>query len=355
MRIGVYTSLFGRYDGLVEPPSSDEDIDYICFTDDPLLRSERWDIRLVAPAFAEDSVRSARLLKIVGDESLDQYDVTLYVDASVRLNMRAREIVDAWLPPDADMALASHSYRETLLEEFDEVIRLNYDDRARVYEQLVHYGIAHPDQLAARPLWTGILVRRNNVRVRGAMRVWADHVLRYSRRDQLSVLIALATSGLRFHRLDVDNFASDSHEWPVIDRRRVALGKAPLLPIGPLIADLRRAMTRIGDLESEIERLQPEKLAELEVATQAMRREIEDGTAQRAVLEQQLAAALRTAGALEERERQERARQERERQEQLAREQPGVRSAASELRAALGRWWRRSRRERVDSTGDSAR
>ncbi|MDF2560587.1 MAG: hypothetical protein K0R99_2033 [Microbacterium sp.] len=254
MRICVYTALIGQYDGLIEQPvAASSTADFICFTDDPELTSQTWEIRRVERALPQDPVRSARMYKILGDGSLDDYEVTLYIDASVLLRGSPEQVIEEWLADGDDIALSSHGYREQLVDEFDEVVRLQYDDRARVYEQLMDYAVEYPDVLEARPLWTGMLVRRRTPAVAAAMRVWADHVLRYSRRDQLSVLVALRSDDIAVRVLDVDNFDSPNHQWPVIPQRRIPQGKAPALPSGPLLAELRRANRQIEVLTSDFE------------------------------------------------------------------------------------------------------
>jgi hypothetical protein len=253
MRTCVYTAIFGGYDGLLDQEvAATSTSNFICFTDDPGLKSTTWQIELVEPAFREDAVRSARLHKIVGNPTVHDYDATLYIDASVVLRRPPEEILSEWLIEGVDMAAPLHSYREQLVDEFDEVIRLNYDDRARVYEQLTDYAVAHPDVLSRKPVWTGMLARRWSPPVDAAMRTWADHVLRYSRRDQLSVLVALETLNTLYRPLELDNFESESHRWPVIHERRIASGKAAAVPAGPLVAELRRARRRIDELTSEV-------------------------------------------------------------------------------------------------------
>lgn len=261
--ICVFTAVFGRYDSIVEQPVAQRSgARFVCFTDDPALTSETWEIRLVEPTFAADPVRSARMQKILGPHVDFDFTVSLYIDASVRLRATPEELVAAWLTDDVDMALPVHSYRENLIDEFDEVIRLNYDDRARVYEQLSDYAEASPDVLEARPHWTAILIRRNREPVARAMRVWADHVLRYSRRDQLSVMAALG-GDIAYRSIDIDNFGSPFHQWPVIEGRRIAQGKAPVVPPGPTLVELRRAHRRADELEKTVEELQPDRVAEL--------------------------------------------------------------------------------------------
>lgn len=326
MKICVYTVILGRYDALLDPTEgSAAGAEFICFTDDPTLSSDVWDIRLVEPSFPTDIVRSARMLKILGHESLSEYDVTVYMDASVRLRTPPGQLVSAWLESDHDMALANHSFRAHLVDEFDEVVRLNYDDRGRIYEQLVDYATFTPDLLLERPVWTGILIRRSTPAVASAMRIWADHVLRYSRRDQLSILVALHGSDLRYRALDVDNFESEFHLWPVLDNRRIAAGKAPASPSGPLVAELHRAKADIVRLHARIDSLGAQTIDELTVTTENLRAQIEEGTRERERLERQIDDCKRLAGVYEER----------------LRAVSGIEGAISNLRRALTRRFRR--------------
>jgi chromosome segregation ATPase len=49
------------------------------------------------------------------------------------------------------------------------------------------------------------------------MRVWLDHILRYSRRDQLSLLVALDTHPIEMRALPLENRETRWHRWPKID------------------------------------------------------------------------------------------------------------------------------------------
>lgn len=297
----VYTAIIGAYDALVEPAGAAlaSGIDFICFTDDPSLTSAAWDVRVVTPRLATDGVRSARSLKILGHDDLREYDETLYIDASVRLRQDPSALLDDWLA-GADFALAAHSYREQLLDEFDEVVRLNYDDRTRVHEQLYDYASLESDVLNHRPFWTGMLARRNVDSVRDAMTQWYDHVLRYSRRDQLSLPVVLSGRDLRVNRVDLDNFSSHWHEWPVITGRKISAGKSNHETLGPVLSDLRREQRRAADLDAELRARDPETAALVEEVN-GLRAQVQQGTQERQVLEQRLNDALREQGRLAER------------------------------------------------------
>jgi hypothetical protein len=294
VRVCVYTVLLGNYDQLLpQPVAADSSADFVCFTDDASLVAEGWRIELVEPFLPQDLHRSSRLLKILGHESLDAYDVTVCIDASVQLRATPEEIVASWLSEDADMAFAHHSYRTTVLEEFDEVVRLNYDDRARVYEQLTDYAVVYPDVLDARPRWGGLIVRRKNARVAATERIWFDQVMRYSRRDQLSLVVAITRGPARVSSLDVDNFDSRFHRWPVIERRRVAMGKADQYSSGPLVADIRRSRARIAELEEQVQSLAPGVVSDLRSEVERLHGEIARAAEFRRLLDEEIDALRR--------------------------------------------------------------
>lgn len=251
-RRAVYTALLGGYEELLEQPvAAQTDIPFICFTDDPALTSETWRIVLVEPMFPLDLVRSQREFKIRGHEDVAGFEETLYIDNSVLLKKAPDEILDAWLA-EADYGVSLHSYRERVIDEFDEVVALNYDDAARVQEQLLHYADLYPDLIQQHPYWNGMIARRNTPEVQAAMERWFDHVLRYSRRDQLSANVTLSLSGLRVNGVELENFESDLHSWPVEVARKIHLGKNNKRNAGPLLAEVARLKRETAELSQRL-------------------------------------------------------------------------------------------------------
>ena len=216
----VCTALIGGYERLTEQPIvSDSQVQFICFTDDPELTSQTWQVRRVEPRFAMDPVRSARDVKVRLDRYLPNAGETLWIDNSVLLLSRPEDLLDAWLA-EVDLAVPRHSFRGTLSGEFAEVSVLGLDDVARVFEQVAHYEALDPQVLAEPVLWTGILARRmTSDRVRAFGELWMDHILRYSRRDQLSVNTALRGAGVPTRIVELDNHVSPHHRWPVSEGR----------------------------------------------------------------------------------------------------------------------------------------
>lgn len=257
-RRAVFTALLGSYEELIEQPwAARSDVDFICFTDSPDLVADSWDVRRVEPLFPLDLGRSQRALKILGHESLQGYDELIYIDNSVMLTADPREVFETWLD-GADLAIPTHSFREHVIDEFDVVVELRYDDPARVHEQLLHYAELHPEVLDERPYWNGFSARRRTPAVDAAMTRWFQHVLRYSRRDQLSINVALAESDVAVRRIEIDNNESPWHRWPVVLTRDPRATEIPLRRSGPLLAENARLRRFANEAESRTHSLQTE-------------------------------------------------------------------------------------------------
>ena len=244
----VYTVLFGDYEELNELRITREpDIDYICFTDNRELRSETWNIHLTTPEFPLDSVRSQRLIKISGHEHLSRYSETLYIDNSVIIKQPASAFFEMLLA-ESDIGMPRHSFRETVLEEFQEVSRLEFDSPLRLEEQLQHYKSTYPETLEMQPLWTAIIARRNSSSTESFERTCANHVLRYSRRDQLSLRVAQLISKVDIFEKEINNTGSVMHEWPVVQGRS---SEVPSFEIKSVNSDVNLLESRLTELRKE--------------------------------------------------------------------------------------------------------
>jgi len=209
----VYTALLGGYEQLLEQPiARDSSAEFICFTDSDDLNSSTWRVVKISPAWPLDPVRSARHLKVLGHPALADFDETMWIDNRILLKVDPDLVFDNWLG-DADLALPTHDHRATVADEFQTIIDEGFDDPARVREQWNHYSILAPEVLDETPLWTAILLRRNCDAVRATMRLWMDQLLRYSRRDQLSIGFVLSQRPIRLSVQSLANFESDIHTW----------------------------------------------------------------------------------------------------------------------------------------------
>lgn len=213
MKRAVVTAIFGEYEALVEQPVAAESAcDFICFTDDSELTSSTWNLVAVTPAIPGDAARSVRQVKIVGHPRLSQYSETLWIDNRVVLRRRPEELLESWLE-GFDLAMIRHSHRASVLDEYRAVLRKRLDSPARVREQLAMMRQFGPSVLEEVPYWGALIARRHTLPVAEFAQTWMNSVLRFSRRDQLSVNEAIARCKLAVNGVELDNFASEWHMW----------------------------------------------------------------------------------------------------------------------------------------------
>lgn len=238
-RTCVYTVLTGGYETLQEQPvAADSAVPFLCLTDDPDLKSETWRIVHVDVAIGMDPIRSQRELKIRPHVHVPDFDRSLYIDNTVRLTEKP-EIIFEKTGNSASFAISLHDFRKTILDEFIAVAESGLDDQARIFEQLNHYTIDCPQILSEQPFWTGLMIRDHlNPDVRKAMEIWAVHVHRYSRRDQLSANLAFHVAGISPQIMDIGSKSSRFHSWPQPTERKSV--RAPSWPAPLTVVERRK-------------------------------------------------------------------------------------------------------------------
>jgi hypothetical protein len=255
----VYTALVGNYERLNEQPIAlRSDIPFICFTDDPNLRSETWQVRPVACALARDFPRSQREIKLRPHKYLPDFEASLYIDSNILLTERPEAIFERYFPASG-LALARHSFRRTVGDEFVEVYNNGLDDPGKFVEQLDHYLATCPDILDERPFWGGLLLcDLRSEPTRALLELWFTHVLRYSRRDQLAFNYVARQLGFAPDAIEIDNHTSWFHRWP-LEAGRIRDKAAPsalamLSPLAPMIARIRASDEELHGLRRELKR-----------------------------------------------------------------------------------------------------
>lgn len=247
----VYTAVIGDYESFssfkyeVSPNTK-----LVVFTDSDNLKSDTWEVIKINPRFPHDNIRSARYIKIMGPTIFADIQQSLWIDNTVLLKVSPDIVLDNFLK-DTDFALPFYSDRDSVAAEFSAVQNAGYDDFTRVYEQLFHYQTSFPEVLTEKPLWTGILARNHTTQVKDLMLIWWEQVLRYSRRDQLSINYALSCVNINATGIPLNNMNSDIHEWPVYTAR-----KSKMTQNNTILEAIQNApISKLSALEFENEQL----------------------------------------------------------------------------------------------------
>jgi hypothetical protein len=245
---------------MAQPVAREFDTPLICFTDQAVDPGTGWEVRPLESMLPADPHRSARWGKMHPHVLLPDFDTSFYIDNSILLTADPAPLFDRFLPPDAGMAGFAHSYRETVRDEFEEVLRLQKEAPWICEEQLEAYEATDPEALELRPIAAGFLFRRHaDPVVQRAMDLWWFNVLRYSGRDQLSIHLACRQAGLKVLVHEVDNFLSDFHEWPRLAARVEGVETPLNLRPERRIAALEE---RIAELEAALAKLDHDRHAD---------------------------------------------------------------------------------------------
>lgn len=183
----VYTALFGDYDSLIDPHMGNTNVDYdfICFTDQPELSSEVWDIRVVQDNDLPPNLLNRRY-KMLPHIYLKDYKSSLYIDSNIGIKDNLSELFTR-LSEKNPIFIPNHPFRCCLYEELDECERsgqISSELKNRVIEKYLAEGMPKSNGLTEN----GIILRlHHHQRIVAFMNEWYDLVLNFCPRDQVTL------------------------------------------------------------------------------------------------------------------------------------------------------------------------
>jgi hypothetical protein len=217
-RLVVYTVLIGDKEPLGNPlailpekAATDLEIDYVCITDNRLLKSDVWRFEYIDSTHLPPEKLSRRA-KAMPHEYFSAHDVSLYIDNTVAFKR---------LPTSADILLAGHAYlfrvfrhptRNHPGEEAGAIATLGYESIPVLCEQLDFYAKQQPIETIT-PLSTCTVILRSH-RHPSVIRqgvIWWEQILGFSKRDQMSFDYAVRQAGC-----DIDYFPGFKHDNDLI-------------------------------------------------------------------------------------------------------------------------------------------
>jgi hypothetical protein len=211
----VYTCITGGYDSLVEPKYVSEDFDYICFTDNPNLTSNVWNIKPLPKETEELSqVKKQRYVKINPHKLLKEYDLSIWVDGCVTLKGDLNELLDKTLKEDYSIYIPKHPNRNCIYTEAIVVVKMRKDKKENVDPQIDRYKQeGFPKDYGL--LQSNILIRKhNNEDCIRLMEDWFNEIKNGSHRDQLSFNYASwKNKDIKISYLDKDIYKSKWFFW----------------------------------------------------------------------------------------------------------------------------------------------
>jgi hypothetical protein len=193
-RIVVYTALFGNYSGLIEQPTI-KGVDFICYTDQD-ISSKSWQIKKVVPPVPGDNTRSNRYYKLLPHKHLDNYDISVYIDANYLIIKDFSTIVREKLKTNL-MVCFDHNQtildkRDCIYEEHNELVNIAtnkniYRDSLESMQRQIDFFKQENYPSHNGLIFAAVLIRKHKDKeIITLMELWWSFVKNRSRRDQLS-------------------------------------------------------------------------------------------------------------------------------------------------------------------------
>lgn len=182
MNLVIYTAIFGGHDNLKTPKISNENIQYICFSDQ-LIKCPPWKIIYIKPKF-KDGRREARKFKILSHKYLKDFKYSIWLDGSYEILDDLSKFVKKWLGKNC-IAVKKHPVRNCLYDEALFCMKQKLDARKLIVKQINKYfreGYPKNNGLVE----SSILIRKHTEDVKTFNERWWWEVKNFSRRDQIS-------------------------------------------------------------------------------------------------------------------------------------------------------------------------
>lgn len=183
-KIVVYTAIMGDYDDLRDPLFYNENVTYICFTNNKAITSNKWNIHYVK----DDTLTNvifARKLKILPHHYFKEFDVSIWIDGKLQIQDDLIKFLDKYCQK-SPLLCFPHFSRECVYEEAAACIFSHKGKKEDIIRQIVNYyqqGFAFNSGLYE----TGVLIREhNNPIIAKAMENWWGEIMKFSARDQIS-------------------------------------------------------------------------------------------------------------------------------------------------------------------------
>ncbi len=212
----VYTSIYGQYDQLRPHPEHPGVEVWVCFTDDPDLKCDGWDVVVEPPRFPHPRL-SAKWRKCHPPVA----NRTLWIDGSIDLhNLGLVDAVNERLD-DFPVTMFTHPWRDCIYDEVEASRPMpKYRDLgAAMYQQVGHYR-AHgwPEHGG---LWASTVIgRRGSPEVVAMGAAWFAHCETFTYQDQLSLPYLLRAYDLEVGPLP---YALHQNPWYVWQPHRSEL------------------------------------------------------------------------------------------------------------------------------------
>ena len=201
-KIAIYTSVFGKYDNLLEPLFLPDNCDFFVITDLEVDSSSAWKKIDTLPEMANMSnVEKNRYVKINPHLLFKDYDYSIYVDGNIKIMSDLTEYIH--MLNEVGIGTHLHHLRNCV---YDELIAINKSKKDTKENIAKHRKLLDENGMPKKYglLQCSVIVREhNNPTCVKIMNEWWNEFKNYSKRDQISLPHVLYSNGITVDKVGV--------------------------------------------------------------------------------------------------------------------------------------------------------
>lgn len=208
MDVIVYSAIYGGYDPQLWPAPSLPGVEFVCFTDDPELTGDGWDVRVVERPEQHPRMR-AKWFKIMTHLALPDAERTLWLDGSHKI-IDAGGILRSLEHAERTGIAAHHHPRRCIYAEAE--ASMQFEKYASLSPSTVDQAEQYRRQgyPASAGLWAlGSIARVRSDRLDAAMDDWWRECVEWTYQDQVSFPVVM-----RRHGIEVGSFPYPQYGSP---------------------------------------------------------------------------------------------------------------------------------------------
>jgi hypothetical protein len=193
MKIAVYTCITAGYDNITVPIQINDQIDYLCFNDGTVKPLFPWvDIKVDDNLDKKDINRYLKLAPHL-NSLLSSYDLTIYIDGSIRILSNLNTLIDFVKKSPSDIFMYSHPFRNCVFQECKECF-FSGKISLESYNQIVGY-LKEIDMPKEYGLFEATIIIRKkfNNALQNLMNAWWNNYCNSfgAKRDQIALMVSL--------------------------------------------------------------------------------------------------------------------------------------------------------------------
>lgn len=216
-KIVIYTCITGNYDEVVDPMYCSNNIEYILYTNNEKIKSNKWKVKNIENDSNLNNILLNRYIKMHPHELFKNYDYSIYVDGNIKIFSDLSCWVNL-LNEEYGIALSMHSTRNKLSDELKACEILKKGNIDKMKEQINQYlkdGMPDDYGLLEAPVIVTDLHSETSKKILDNW--WNEFVKSNSYRDQIALPYTLFK--MKIPICEIGKISNDIWHDPKIEKQ----------------------------------------------------------------------------------------------------------------------------------------